>query len=1206
MKDFASQLTQTLRIGMMLSLAAALLLVAHPAGAQTSSAAISGHVVDQSQGVVPNASIRLIQQSTNVAISTQTNANGDFVFTNVQPGTYSVIVTAQGYKELRKVNLVLSASQNLSAGTFVLAVGAESQSVTVEADITPLQTSSSERSGVLDTQQIDNLLSLGRDVMAMTKVIPGVVENTDGYSSLSQSSIPVTNGVNSEYDEATVDGVVSNTRGNNSLDTPLNLDAVQEVTVNASNYQAQYGGTAGANFNFVTKGGTNRYHGALYEYFRNTDLNANAWFNKFGAHIGRPTYRYNTLGGTLGGPLFWPGKFNRHRDKLFFFVSVDYEPIKQPDGLKYYTVPTLAQTQGDFSQTYNQGTAIQTPATLINIKNPNATGACPVNGTPGPACFTGNQISSTFINTPGQILLQTIYNNTLKLNPSYAFTDLAVSDNNYNYVTNYSASKPVNQEVFRIDYAPTEKLHVFFRGELANVNDNDYSSPANDLPWLMKVNYKNSQPNFGFNAIYTFTPTLVNELNVGTAGWSENQLYANSDLAKVTQSSSGLTLPTLYPGVNPLNLFPAASFGGVTNAATYNFDYRFPMLDQVRSYNATDNLTKVIGNHTLKFGVDGDKDYYLQTAHNRVPSLAFAHDTSNPYDSNFAYSNALLGNLDTYTGYTSMATYAPGIRDVEWYYQDTWRVRPNLTLDYGMRNAYAMEETIPAGDNFVPSLFNAANAPTLYQYTASGTAENPITGQTYPKAYAGLYVPGTGNTSNGILYAKTHGYPEGDVYSNGLVWAPRFGFAWSLDPKTVLRGGFGIFYNVRMRSGQQGDFTLNAPVTNTVTQYYSSLNSAASNYYLNAGTLSGPYSVSHAIDIHQKLPYAEEGSLGIQREFPFGMVLDVAYVGTFTKHASDYTPINEVPYGAEFLPSSQNPAGGILPDNFFRPYAGLSSINMQYFNLTANYNALQVRVTRRFHNGLEFGGAYTYSRAMDYTDSYNGTVARYESLRKWNYGPAGWDLKHMLVLNYLWGLPHGSRVFGDNSPWNNIVTRQVLDNWQISGFATYYSGAPGSFTLSLSNGQNVTGGGDGARPVLTCDPWRKIPHVTRTFHEWFNSGCVEAPLVSASAPVTASSPNAWLGSGNLSPKVNYFLPGDTNFETALVKNMPIENKVKLQLRVETYNTFNHPEFNGVNAAATFANANAQGSANPQTGATFGQLTSAQNPRYVQLALRLDF
>ena len=221
------------------------LSVGSPGGiAQTSSATISGHVVDQTQGIVTNAQVKLINEQTGVIVTTQVLGNGDFIFPDVQPGTFTVEVQAPGFKALRKTNLTMSASQNLSAGSFVLEVGTVSQTISVSGAITPLQTTSSERSGVLDTQQLDNLLAIGRDAMSMVRTMPGVVMpagGSEGASSLSTTPTPTVNGVNSEYNLATLDGVTGNTRGLNTLDTPMNLDAIKEVTVLGSNYQAAFG-----------------------------------------------------------------------------------------------------------------------------------------------------------------------------------------------------------------------------------------------------------------------------------------------------------------------------------------------------------------------------------------------------------------------------------------------------------------------------------------------------------------------------------------------------------------------------------------------------------------------------------------------------------------------------------------------------------------------------------------------------------------------------------------------------------------------------------------------------------------------------------------------------------------------------------------------------------------------------------------------------
>ena len=1165
--------------------------------AQTSSAAISGHVVDKSNGAVVGANVALINQQTNVRVETKVHADGDFIFPDVQPGTFTVIVDAPGYKELRKVNLVLSASQNLSAGTMVLDIGQVSEQVTVSADVTPIQTTSAERSAVLDNKQMENLLAVGRDAMALTRTMPGVVVSggSGGYgaSSLGTETTPTVNGVNSEYNSATIDGVTGNTRGLNTLDTPLNLDAIQEITILTANYQAQYGKTAGSNINIVTKNGTSHFHGTAYEYFRNEDLNANSWSNKY-TGAPRARYRYNTIGGTLGGPIFWPGRFNSHKDKLFFFVSFEYSPITTPDGLKYYRVPTQAEVNGDFSQTYNQGQPNETPGYLIRIKDPGSTASCRTNNpTPDPGCFQNNAIPANQVNKQEQALLNIIYQNTLVLNPQFAFNNVAISNHNYNYITNYSANKPVHQTVFRIDYAPTQNLRMFGRGDLETVNDNDFSSPANNLPWLMRVNYRTTNPNFVFNVTYTFRPNLVNELNLGTAGWSETQLYNKSDLAKAQLSSSGYNIPALYPGVNPLNLLPAATFVP-TDSANFGWDSRFPMADQVRSFSATDNVTWILGPHTLKAGVDAQTDSYLQVNHNRVGTFSYSADTKNPYNTNFAYSNALLGYFDTMSEVTQLVNYKPRTNAFEWYTQDQWKTTKKLVLDYGIRFSWAMAQKLSAGNNFAPSLYTASNVPILYQPLNSTNSIDPTTGQKWPAAYAGLFVPNTGNLGNGVLSVNTKGFPQGTVYGNGVLFAPRVGFAF--DPTgrgdMVVRGGYGLFYNVRARSGQEGDLTNNAPTTNSPEQFYGNINT-----FQNAGGLNGPFSVSHAIPLHSPEVYTQNLSLGVQQKVGWATVFDMAYVGTFGRHLSNYTPINEVPYNAEFLWSSHSPAGGILPDNFFRPYLGFSTINMQYFNLTSNYNALQTQITHRFNKGLEFGVAYTWGRAMDYTDSYNGTIAMYQNLRAWNYGPAGWDIRNNLVVNYLWNLPKVSHV------WNSFFTRAVLDNWQVSGIVSRISGAPGSIALKTSNNANITGGGDGARVRLTCDPMSSAP---RTFGHWFNPACVTVPV--AGSPATSATSGFTPGDPGNAPKVNYYLPADTNFDTALFKNIPFYREAVLQFRLETYNTFNHSEFNALNSTATFKDASSATSTTPgsETDATFGQLNGTLNPRLLQLALRINF
>ena len=858
---------------------------------------------------------------------------------------------------------------------------------------------------------------------------------------------------------------------------------------------------------------------------------------------------------------------------------------------------------------------IETTDKLLNIRNPTATGACTATAS-GPACFANNKIPSSMISGQGQILLQILNSNTIAAHPeNYVANNPSLTQNDYNYTTNNSSDKSYHQLIYRIDYAPTEKLHLYSRISGATINNDGYGSTTNKYTWLFPVNYQLTEPSYALNVTYTISPSLVNEFSFGASAWNEYSKYDPANIAKVQLGASGFNLPSLYAGVNPLNLFPGVTFGGVSgvsgNIPSYGWDSRFPFNDNVLNIAFNDGITKVIGSHAYRFGVDYETDTYLQTNHNRVGTFAFDQSSNNPNDSNFAYSNTVLGNVNTYSQTTKLLSYDPRTTVLDFYGQDTWKVNQHLVLDYGMRVSYSLAQKLLIGNNFVPTLYTASQAPALYVPVSKTQAQDP-SGHLVPAAYAGLMVPNTGDPNNGILYVNTPGFPQGTTYNQGLFWQPRFGFAYSIDDKTVIRGHYGIFYNARSGSGQEGDLTNNAPSTNSPTQYYSSIISTASNYYCCRWRkqLGGPFSIGHALPLHLPLPYTEEVSFGVQRAIPFGAVVDVAYVGTFTQHSSRYVPINTVPYGAEFKFSNQSAAGGPLPDNFFRPYPGFNGINMQQDDLSANYNALQARVTRRLHNGLEFGAVYTYSKTMDFgtctgtagtssgcSDSYNFSSAVYQNVRAWNYGPATYDIKHNIAVNYLWALPKVSRI------WDNFATRAVLDNWQISGIMTYLSGAPAQIALSVTGNPNITGGGDGARIALTCDPMHNAP---KTFTNWFNSSCLATPY--AGAVGTAANPSGTQYSlpagAAFSPKVNFFLPGNTDFDTALFKNVPLNEKgLKLQLRVETYNTFNHSQFNAVNATATFNSATPTGTL--QT-SNLGQFSGTANPRYMQLALRIDF
>lgn len=1191
---------------------------------QTISGVISGRVVDPSGAVVIDASVKLVQQSTGVEVTTKVLSDGTFIFPAVQPGTYSVAVVASGFKELTKSNLVLTANERLSAGTITLQVGSISQSVTVTSAVTPVNTTSAENSGDLDVHQLDSELAEGRDFMAMLRTIPGVAWDNGG-GSLGSAGTPYINGTRNVYNSASLDGVSGAPRPGQHMDTPPNLDSISEVKVLTAGYQAEYGeGNAGAAINVVTKSGSNQFHGEAYYYVRNEAFNANDWFNKYQG-VPRDRYRYNTVGGNIGGPIFWPGHFNRAKNKLFFFYSQEYWPDVVPNK-STYMVPTQAEVNGDFSQTPVQGVISPGANDFINIKTPGASSStCPTSGTNGnhAGCFPGNKLPASAINPSTQALVKLIYTATGGPN----FTNRAISGGNYNYIQQSTRSQPTTQEIARIDYAPTEKLHMYGRTLFQVNNDDGYHSTANKLPWLVKVNYQTPRQNIAYDVTYTFTPTLLNEFNFGTSTFYENQLYDKSQLALATKSASGYNLGQINPANNPLDLYPAVNFGTSHNtkgSPSYGWDSRFPMLDRTRWWQANDNLTKILANHNLKFGFNWATDNYLQ-AHSSsgIPegSFDFSSDSNNPNDSYYGYANALEGLFATYSEPTSRNDYNPRFYVYEWFAQDQWKITPRFTLDYGMRFSWGAPMSLQIGSDFVPSLYNAAQAPTLYQYAPGGkNALDPTTGiATYPAAYTDHFVPGTGNLANGTITTKNHaGYPEGLVNGTGLQLGPRLGFAYDPhgDGKMAIRSHGGIFFGPGELQGQGGDMTHEPPIEFVPTQYYGDARNITS-----AGGLLGPTNFSNGFETSPKGTKIYEYGFQVQQEVGFGTVFSIGYEGNVSRHMTAARNINEVPYGAEFLPQHQYcsktsgtgcAAYSPLPDDYFRAYPGYSTINIRSTGYNSNYNSMQVQVTHRYANGLDFGVAYTWSKYMDVADEYDTGVGAYQPLRFWEYGPAAEDHRQNLVINYLYDLPKVSGAF------NSHLTRSILNNWHLSGFVTYLSSAPVNATTSTSvsysttDSVNTTGGGDGARIAVTGNP----NNGPKTFNEYFNTTVFQRPSTSvydtATGQVIPSSGYTSLEATTIYP------PSHWDFQTALFKDFKLHERLAVQLRLETYNTFNSPEFDGVNTGAKFS-AFSGGTTVPtlngpamidgaaaQVNSTFGQINSSAGPRTLQLAGRITF
>ncbi len=406
------------------------------ARSQTTSGFISGEVADPQGSMVSNASVTLTHELTLVRQVSQTNSEGAFTFPNVLPGQYLISVEAAGFKRLDKKGVVLNAAQKVSVGTLTLEVGSVTDSVTVVAETTPVQTVSQERSAVVDSRQMTYLSTVGRDFMNLLKVLPGTTyPDNQGSQQLADSlQAPIMTGVRGEYMSINLNGVIANTRSYAATEAPLNLDAVSEVQVLQSNFTAEFGRTAGPVINVVSKGGSAEYHGAAYWYKRNEALNANDFFNNRNG-VPRAKYRYDTVGWNFGGPIAFGG-FNKSKNKLFFFFSQEIQPNTRPGGLRVYTVPTQLERQGNFSQ------SLQPNGSLYVINDPTT-------GRP----FPDNIVPVSRLNTDGQKLLGVF--------PLPNFADRSISNGNYNLVLNDSVDTPVHQEILRVDYNPSPKWRIY-------------------------------------------------------------------------------------------------------------------------------------------------------------------------------------------------------------------------------------------------------------------------------------------------------------------------------------------------------------------------------------------------------------------------------------------------------------------------------------------------------------------------------------------------------------------------------------------------------------------------------------------------------------------------------------------------------------------------------------------------------------------------
>ena len=1125
--------------------------------AQSDTSSLSGTISDSAGALIANAKITAHNIATSADRDTTSNESGNFTIANLTPGSYTMRVEAPGFQTtvLNGVRVDPNIGRRIDVA---MKVGETTTSITVEASANAVQTESGSVGQLITQEQVRNIQLNGRNPLYLAQMEPGVNRS----NSMAAFSFGLDNGINvngarSQESLITYDGApMVRTRSNGTSVGVADVDSTSEVQVLTTSYAAEYGRTSGGQIRMVPKSGTTDFHGTVFEYFRNNALNANTWSRNLNGQ-GRGAFRYNQFGWNLNGPAFIPGHLNKNRDRLFFLVGQEWVKYNHDDTSgSTLKVPTALMRQGNFSELLGPNIFYSSPIQLVN---PNTNQPCLNNDFSGGKC--GIPLSPNGIG-----LLNAYPAANLTGNASSNWTDTAL----------YTERQRKDSVV--VDYIPADAHHIRF--SLLNYNYNDY------------------EPHFGnFNT----NPRIFNRPNqIGVLHWTwtinshtVNDAFASGAADHVDiniDTSSGLYDRTKY-GINYPYLFGAATKvvpNKIPTIQIQNFGTLdggpYPSRSGGLVYTFGDNLSRVWGNHTLKFGFQweyaGENNYDQISVDNTRPGTTnnqnglfnFTDTRAGGPATKAAVANVALGLFDTYgeIGTRSYTLFRGNMYSM--YGQDQWRVTPKLVLEYGLRYDIMTPYHALWGNQafFSPRNYDPALAPVV----------NPITGfLTGGDPYNGVVIPGTGFPSkakghvpdailNGNFQRLFRGYPTGYSPTVYTDIQPRFGFAYQVNPGTVIRAGAGRYVQ-RLGISDTVHVGGNAPFQPASTVTLGSVDNPGG---LGQNALPLAFT-SHALTYPS--PEAWGFNATVEHEFTNIATFTISYVGRRGYHLEQLSNINQLQPGTvQANPTIKNP-------DALRPYAGFSTI-VQATNVgSAMYHSMQLNLKRRLTKGLLFGAAYTWSKSLD-TGSSNGTSLPNAFDNRNFYGPSDFDTKHVLVLNYVWEIP-----FANNA--SNLFARTMLGNWQFSGTIQAQSGRPQ--TVSQGNDRAGVGPGSGNQLwVLSRQP--NFPHqfspAGKTPNQWFegvNSG------IWSPAPAGTFAPRGLRGF--------IYGPGFQSFSAALQKGfhiIPNHENHQLIFKAESFNYTNHPNWDNPDVGPTSS--------------TFGRVTQKGNTyaseRQFQFSLRYVF
>ena len=1068
--------------------------------AQTSFGRISGVVTDSSGAAMAGANVAIENIDTRAARTVQTASNGAYVVTQLPIGNYSVKVEQQGFKAQSRTGLAIVADARLNVD-FTLEVGNVTETVEVKGSTETLNTVSGELARVIDTQQVLNTPLNGRNYTQLLTLIPGsAVTNPDQFSvttSLSATS-SVTNGNRSDTNNLTVDGAFNLVAGSNgSLMNNVGPDFIQEVKIQTSNFSAEYGRMAGVALNVVTKNGTNEFHGSAFEYFRNDKLDARNFFAPR-----KNALRFNDFGYSLGGPL--------KKDKLFFFVGEEWKRLRQVTTPTRRTVPTTAQLNGDFT-----GTALT--------------------GFP-----TGNIASQI---TPNGRAIANVYR--LISQQAASFTDAPIANN-----VVLSPNNPLDfrEDIVRLDYRKSEQ-HSFYGRWIQDRNtltDPFGTFSGSNLPTTPTIR---SRPGESFLVAYTWlpSPSIVNEARANASWASQNIPPTGTTWQRDTY---GFTYPQLYSGGEYNNGIPNVDINTYANFRGPAFALHSPTTD----IQFGDTLSVIRGRHVVKVGFVFFRDRVDQNGRPAYTGAFSFNPSGNPNSTGNALADALLGRFRTYSEASADPLGFFRFSQYEAFAQDSYKVSSRLSLELGLRWQYAVPLYTQANNmsNFVPELYNPATAVTVNRLGVivpnSGDRYNGLitAGAGVPADETGR-VPGFGSA---VFNQIPSGAPRG-LYSVENNFGPRLGFAYQAGAKTVLRGGYGIFYN-----RPQGNLTfsqVNLPPFLQISQFE---NGNIENPGGATGVLA-PFSDISAITPNLRNSYAEQFSFSIQQQLPLDIFLETSYVGNLGRALLRQPDINYPDFDLlnrnAALPSSQRAAVNTL-----RPYQGYSSITQYRSDSTSNYHALQVYASKRT-GAVQATASYTWSKSLADSSAEGDTQENFRD-RHYSYGPTSFDRRHVFVGTFVWALP--------TLQGRNGIVRAIAGGWQANGIIRLQSGSYATISgnTAIGNRRADYVGGD----VLA-------PKGQRDINNWINADAFSV---------------ASLGAYGTSGVGIVQLPGLQTYDLSAVKNFALRERLRLRFQADFFNAFNVANFFGLGT-----NVSNNG---------FGTLSSAYPGRNLQLSLKLSF